>query len=276
MTTLSKAELEAELSEFGNANFDCGEWQYDGGGAAEAAAEYAKLSALCGEAKRKITTHIDALEASCADYREALGPFSRMADKFVAPYDKDYPDSLRLRDNEVLCFHNFITIGDCRKAQAALQSTAGESLLAELATLRTQLREAHEQRQRMEQQAEECDMALRDIIMLCGYSDPSDGEGTAPGEVTEAVRTTLATWQQMAERLAGILELCGENDVYFGLLRDNEAKAKELEKQGDMYGWNFFMGIAAGVRNRQIPLSCKVHKALADFQALKANVKVSV
>lgn len=33
--------------------------------------------------------------------------------------------------------------------------------------------------------------ALREIYMLCGYGDPSDGEGTSPKEVVEAVRDCL-------------------------------------------------------------------------------------
>jgi hypothetical protein len=33
--------------------------------------------------------------------------------------------------------------------------------------------------------------ALREIYMLCGNPDPSDGEGTTPQEVTDSVRATL-------------------------------------------------------------------------------------
>lgn len=50
---------------------------------------------------------------------EALEPFRQLADKFdVEPYRTNYPDDLQLRDDGIIRFHNFLTLGDCRKAKA--------------------------------------------------------------------------------------------------------------------------------------------------------------
>ena len=47
-------------------------------------------------------------------------------------------------------------------------------------------------RARWRKEAEEAQEALREIVMLCGDPDPSDGEGTSPAEVVDLVRCRLS------------------------------------------------------------------------------------
>lgn len=52
---------------------------------------------------------------------KALEPFKELADRFdVEPYNGGYPDGIRLHGNSVVQYHNFLTLGDCRKAKAAI------------------------------------------------------------------------------------------------------------------------------------------------------------
>lgn len=43
----------------------------------------------------------------------------------------------------------------------------------------------------VQERLEEGFEALREIVMLCGHSDPSDGEGMSPQEAVEIVRARL-------------------------------------------------------------------------------------
>lgn len=52
---------------------------------------------------------------------EAARPFTRLADVFdVEPYNKKWPDSMRLVGNDVIDQHNYLTLGDLRKLKATL------------------------------------------------------------------------------------------------------------------------------------------------------------
>lgn len=64
----------------------------------------------------------------CEKLREALRPFKDLADKFdVEPYNKDWPDEMKLRDSATIAHHNFLTLGDCRRAKAALSAPCSPS-----------------------------------------------------------------------------------------------------------------------------------------------------
>jgi len=55
---------------------------------------------------------------------DALEPLAKIGRIFsVEPYAKGYPDEMRLVDNDTVRQHNFITIGDCRKADALAKSS---------------------------------------------------------------------------------------------------------------------------------------------------------
>src|SRR6185312_11134850 len=43
-----------------------------------------------------------------------------------------------------------------------------------------------------EERVEEAEEALREIHMLCGHGDPSDGEGTSPAEVVDGLKDFIA------------------------------------------------------------------------------------
>lgn len=71
-------------------------------------------------------------EQTIAALREALLPFARLADKFKD--DVFYGGDIRLAQSpnetgkagdpgEVVAYHNFLTLGDCRKASLALSET---------------------------------------------------------------------------------------------------------------------------------------------------------
>lgn len=65
---------------------------------------------------------------ACEKLRKALRPFRDLADKFdVEPYNKDWPDEMRLRDSATIAYYNFLTLGDCRKAKAALSAPCSPS-----------------------------------------------------------------------------------------------------------------------------------------------------
>lgn len=73
---------------------------------------------------RGMSKTIDGLKAAIALRDEALRPFAKMAEKFsIEPYCSKWPDETRLTADDVIAYHNFLTIGQCREAAKVLATT---------------------------------------------------------------------------------------------------------------------------------------------------------
>lgn len=89
--------------------------------------ESAKIS-LTNFIAAAVKNNFASIEQENQRLREALLPFKQMADKFDDPRYKDqWPDETRLSGdgigvlkNNTIQLHNFLTLGDCRKAKQAL------------------------------------------------------------------------------------------------------------------------------------------------------------
>lgn len=73
-----------------------------------------------------------------------------------------------------------------------------------------------------ESEREEAEEALREIYMLCGNGDPSDGEGTSPAEVVQGLQNFIADgkWTK---------ELPTESGSYWHWNGDQDANPIHLE-----------------------------------------------
>src|ERR1700680_829722 len=76
---------------------------------------------------------------------------------------------------------------------------------------------------------------------ICGVSNP-DPSAQGPVETMPAETNKFSVETALADY----------NRTYANELQEANDKAMQLEKEGDMYGWNFFKGIASGLTSRDI------------------------
>ena len=129
---------------------------------------------------------------------------------------------------------------------------------AELAQLRSELAAA------------QAELANREGL-VCGDCDGSGWlENRVDGKHPCTCMTEAEPYQLLQDKLlqvqadnARLRELWVEVEAkYFALLEEKDAEAEQFKAEGDMYGWNFHMGIRSGAVQMHLDMT-KMIKALA-------------
>ena len=82
-------------------------------------------------------------------------------------------------------------------------------------------------------------------------------------ELNKECNSHYETCQQQAEAIRVAAELMHEvENKYFSMLKEKDIEAEKLKAEGDMYGWNFHVGMRSGATETHLTMT-KLIKALA-------------